>query len=134
MESSIESAQDRMLDGLAFVCEDLDAIRAQVSTEQGGIEVLDTLLQNARAGRDVTALLDDLHHVLQMSGDALGIYGAMRTSGGSQAHPRDMGTAHRAEVIYLCPARRCSRYAWADASPTAPTCRLDGAPLCAERL
>lgn len=118
---------DRVGDGTAYVCEHLADIRAQLE-RSGNADPLELLLSAARADRDVAGALDALHHALQAAGDALGVYGNLRS--GIPRTLGDFGTARPREPLYLCPRRRCARYRWPDHESTAPpTCGIDGEPM-----
>lgn len=123
---------DRVADGIAFVCGRLTDIRTCLE-EDGDVAVLDRFLVAMRSGEDPAAMLEDLHAALQAAGDAFGIFGGLRGAGPASA-PHGVGSPRPAEVLYLCPVRRCSRYWWPDSPGALPVCGLAGEPLRPERL
>jgi hypothetical protein len=124
---------DQVADGLAVVCDKLTDIRTCLE-EDGDVAVLDRFLEAVRAGGPTAAALDDLHAALQAAGDEVGIYSGTRGDTGAGPAPHGIGPSRPAEVIYLCPVRRCSRYWWPDSPAPPPVCALAGEPLRAERL
>ncbi|MFJ9155127.1 hypothetical protein ACIRP7_45455 [Streptomyces sp. NPDC102270] len=119
-------------DGLAAVCGQLDELRAFFDAV-GASAVLHRLLDQVRAGEDVTESLDAVHATLLRNGDAVGIYGS--SSRGLGSRPLDLAAARPAEVVFLCPHRRCARLWWPDASAgETPCCAISGAGLRWERL
>jgi hypothetical protein len=139
IESS-DGPADAVVDGIAYVCDSLAAIRARLESD-GDPLVLDRLLAALRSGKDPAGPLEELNTALQAAGDALGVYGHTRgdygnTRGdyGPGASPHGIGPPRPAEVLYLCPGRRCSRYWLPDPSAAVPRCTLEGEPLRAERL
>ncbi|MFE9881559.1 hypothetical protein [Streptomyces sp. NPDC005784] len=125
-----ESAADRRVrtkDALARACAELEDRRALLR-ETGAEAVLDRLLSVVRSGGDVEPELDELHETLLQCGDAAGLYGdGLRGPG---ARPDVLPAADRADVVFLCPASRCSRLWWPDESrEESPTCSLSGEAL-----
>jgi len=128
----------QVADAVARVCADEPQIRAHLE-RAGDTSPLDRLIAAVRDGGEVPERLDELHTALQRCGDALGVFGPTRRSGGGfrSARPVGMGDPRRVEVVFLCPRGTCSR-AWLPdpAAPpsTPPTCQMHGAPLRWERL
>jgi hypothetical protein len=126
------SPADSTADAIAYVCNNLVDIRACLESVSDPA-VLDRLLEAVRSGEDAAGPMDDLNAVLQAAGDELGVYGYTRGAGTEMSLP-GIGPPRPVEVVYLCPANRCSRYWWPDSSAAVPVCALEGQPLCAERL
>ncbi|MFD3565972.1 hypothetical protein [Streptomyces sp. NPDC058667] len=125
-----ESAADRRVrtkDALARVCAELEDRRALLR-ETGGEAVLDRLLTAVGAGGDVERKLDELHDTLLRCGDAAGVYGdGLRAPG---ARPDVLPAADPVDVVFLCPAGRCSRLWWpGDTGEEPPICSLSGEAL-----
>jgi len=123
---------DRTAAAIGYVCGHLADIRDHL-TELGDTGPLDRLLAAVAAGDDPAGPLDVLHETLLADGDVLGVYGSTGRSGGLQAAGiADHGPA---EVVFLCPYRRCTRYRWPEpGSDAVPTCDIGGAPMVRERL
>lgn len=123
-----EAASEPWQDGLALVCEQADRIRADLG-KSGGL--VDRVVASARAGDDVKEPLDALHQAILATGDVLGVYGHTARHHG----PVVAGIAQvPMDVVYLCPAGRCSRYVWAADTVEVPVCRITGRALRRDRL
>jgi len=135
-ESDAQTA--RVADGIDYVCGHLADIRASLEYDGGDATALDRLLASLKTGADTARLLDDLDAAVQASGDQVGVYGHVRAAEGLEsvtgASMPGIGSPQPAEVVYLCPGRRCSRVWWPGASAAIPVCTLNGQPLSAERL
>ncbi len=130
MADDLDDDARRIRIGLANVCLNIDSIRAALRAEYGHDDPLERVLASARSGGDVTGPLDFLHAVLQAGGDVHGVYDGstrgLRLAGADSSRPD--------ETVYLCPDRRCSRYAWPTINSAAPTCSLSGTSLRRDRL
>ena len=125
-------------DAVARVCAEEPQIRARLE-RAGDTSPLDRLIAAVRDGGEVPERLDELHTALQRCGDALGVFGPTRRSGGGfrSARPVGMGNLRPVEVVFLCPRGTCSRTWRPDpvASPSAPPpCQVHGEALRWERL
>jgi hypothetical protein len=123
--------EEEVADGIATICRELDELR-DFFDEVGAASVLDRLLAQVRAGEDVTESLGAVHAALLQHGDAVGVYGS--GSRGLGPWPLDLAAARPAEVVFLCPHRRCSRLWWPDAADEVPSCGITGVRLRWERL
>ncbi|GAA3787911.1 hypothetical protein [Streptomyces chiangmaiensis] len=130
--------EGQIADGLAYVCEHVDLVRAAL--ERGpadGPVRLDVLLAALRAGEDPSALLENVHRALRAAQDALGIFGATRGVGSLSAGsvsvltPPGVAADRPYEPVLLCPRadRPCARYAWPEPNSDDPVCQVSGAPL-----
>jgi hypothetical protein len=133
-EGLVADEAGQVADGLAYVCEHVDQIREDLDDEgTGDVAPLELLLAAVREGTDPAGPLEALHTALQARGDALGVYGHLRTVGFLGSHlpgvPREP-----IDVVYLCPAGRCSRYCWPQAGTPPPCCTITGESLRRERL
>jgi len=124
---------DGIADAIAYVCANIAGIRASLESD-GDPAALGRLLEAVRSGDDVTQPLEELNQALRAAADALGAYGQTRGVTRSGTFSSGIGMPRPAEVVYLCPARLCSRYWWPDSFEAVPVCALNGEPLCAERL
>lgn len=129
-----DSAAERRLDAMAYVCGHLDDIRTALDRT----DVLEEVLVAVDAGRDaaVDESLQRLHTALQVAGDALGIYGNLP---GAARGLWPIGVGRQSavrpdEVVYLCPANTCSRYWWPRDHTAPPRCALHGQALRRDRL
>ncbi|MFE7123867.1 hypothetical protein [Streptomyces sp. NPDC057617] len=146
MSDGLDRSTVRRANAVAYVCQNLELLRAQLSEGQLGHDgPLERLLAVMRSGGDSDGALDHLHQVLQADGDARGVYGFHDGEGGSrgpvsggwpggpglhQVTGLSRGAAPGpADIVYLCPARRCAR-SWAP-HPTEPLprCAITGEPL-----
>ncbi|MFB4273163.1 hypothetical protein [Nonomuraea sp. GTA35] len=130
-ENQAAAGADPLSEAIEYVCEHLADIRWQLE-QAGDTGPLDRLLAAVRADAEVNDLIRTLHDALQSGGDALGVYGHVRS-----ALPKalsDFGLARPKHTLYLCPGRRCTRYAWFDPAASPPVCAIDSAPMVPERL
>jgi hypothetical protein len=115
--------------GLAYVCAHLDEINALLADDTADTKVPDALerLRSAlRDNGDITGPLHDIHDALLRAGDALGVYGHARRSGGmTLAGIEESGPL---EIVYRCPAGRCPRNVPGPAV-TPPRCGMSGEAL-----
>ncbi|HUY48328.1 MAG TPA: hypothetical protein VMV92_21790 [Streptosporangiaceae bacterium] len=119
--------EQRERDGLAYVCAHLDDLRRHLQST-GDVTALRDLVAAVRGGQEVTGPLRALHDALLGAGDARGVYGATRS-----LRPAGIDDTATTETVYLCPADRCSRYAWPESS-AAPRCEAIGQELRRGRL
>lgn len=132
--------------GLGYVCAHHDEIRRDLSlsgfggvrsrTERGGNgvdgfaaepEPLRDLALALTGDQSPIPALDAIHAALLAAGDALGLYGRARP-GIRGVTPPGVDTAvppPTEETVYLCPRRRCSRYAW-PGSDQPESCAITG--------
>jgi hypothetical protein len=116
--------------GLAYVCGQLDQIRADLRGDgTGDVSPLQRLLDAVRDGQDIADPLDALHAVLQESGDALGVYG----HGARGLRPAGVEDGPL-EIAYLCPVGRCSGRRWPEVTAFPVRCDITGKDLRRERL
>ncbi|MGN9845171.1 hypothetical protein ACTMTI_44320 [Nonomuraea sp. H19] len=130
-ENQGAAGADPVGEAIEYVCQHLADIRWQLE-QAGDTGPLDRLLAALRADAEVDGLIRALHEALQAGGDALGVYGNVRS-----AIPKalgDFGLARPKRALYLCPGRRCARYAWFDPAASPPVCGIDGEPMLQERL
>jgi hypothetical protein len=115
--------------GLAYVCAHLDEISEVLADDAAGgegAEALERLQSALRGKKDITGPLGDIHHALLRAGDALGVYGHVRglrsltLAGVEESEPL--------EIVYRCPAGRCSRTVPGPAI-TPPRCGVAGEVL-----
>ncbi|MFE5108296.1 hypothetical protein [Streptomyces sp. NPDC056663] len=120
---------------LAAVCAHLEEIRADLRDGPGGDEgPVERVLAAARDGGDTAGALAVLHAVLQAGGDPLGLDGYTDHAGAIRGlRPAGISTT-RAEPVYLCPAGRCARYWWPQATVPVPHCTISSSMLRRERL
>ncbi|MEU9247788.1 hypothetical protein [Streptomyces sp. NPDC048385] len=119
--------EQRERNGLAYVCAHLDDLRRRLEGA-GDATALRDLLAAVRDGQEAAGPLRALHNALLGAGDARGVYGATRSF-----RPAGIDGTATAETVYLCPADRCSRYAWPESS-AAPLCEATGQRLRRGRL
>ncbi|WP_159050288.1 hypothetical protein [Streptomyces cellostaticus] len=121
---------------LAYVCAKLEQIREDLRAGAGGDEApLDHLLAAIRDSRDLAGPLERLHARLQADGDAMGIYGNIRKGAVGRGLPlAGVDSSSPPEVVYLCPAARCSRYWWPQVATSVPPCTISGQKLRRGRL
>ncbi|MBD0421771.1 hypothetical protein H0H10_21880 [Streptomyces sp. TRM S81-3] len=141
----------RRANAVAYVCQNLEPLRAQLLDGQLGDDApLERVVAAVRSGGDVDGALEDLHLLLQADGDARGVHGLHDAPGSSRGltggeppggpGPHQVtglsrgGAPGPADIVYLCPARRCARF-WAP-HPTMPLarCAITGRPLRRDRL
>lgn len=103
--------------GLAYVCRQLDQIRAEL---QDDLTPLRRLLDAIDAGRDIADALDMLHEALRAGDDALGIYGHTRRGDERPTGVEDSPL----EIIYLCPIDRCSGRRWRSVDAVPVYCQI----------
>ncbi|MFF4503011.1 hypothetical protein [Streptomyces sp. NPDC001401] len=124
-------------DAMAYVCAHRDTLREELHRIGAGDEqVLDRLLAEAAAGTDAwPPLLDQLNEAILADGDALGLFGrGTQGTATRELRPAGIAVTPVSEVVYVCPATRCSRYWWPDAGAQTPECAVDGEPLLRARL
>jgi hypothetical protein len=119
---------------IAYVCQHWSQIHAWLTP--GDQDLPSRLGKALRNGQPVSQVLDELHEAVQRGGDALGVYGNADRS--QPRGPTGFGFPRpaQADVIFLCPRARCSRYATPEpgiAGPK-PMCEVFGVPLQWERL
>ncbi|WP_369263628.1 hypothetical protein [Streptomyces sp. R35] len=139
MGTEPDEALKRTAAALAYVCTNVEQIREDLRSGLCGDDTpLEQLLAAIRHGDDLIGPLDLLHAHLQADGDARGIYGhsgdsstirSFRPAGIDSSSPPGPS-----EVVYLCPATRCSRIWWPQATASVPQCRISGEHLRRERL
>jgi hypothetical protein len=121
-------------DALAYVCGRLDYLRAVLPHDEAGEPpALRALLDALRDAQDLAGPLDALHAGLLRAGDALGVWGHVRSGWRGLGVP---GVEEDAplEVVYVCPLGRCSGRR-PDRTTTFPvTCTITGQELRRERL
>lgn len=121
-------------DALAYVCGRLDYLRAVLPHDEGDDPpALRALFDALRDAQDLVGPLEALHAGLLNAGDALGVWGHVRSGWRSLSVP---GVEENApfEVVYLCPLGRCSGRR-PDRTTTFPvTCAITGRELRRERL
>jgi uncharacterized protein YbjT (DUF2867 family) len=122
--------ETRVADGLAYVCQHLDTIRAALDPDQqqepAPIQAVRAAL---RTGADLTMPLQTLHSALLDVGDALGVWHAARNG------PPMVGIPDTPfEPIYLCPRDRCAGRRVDSATVFPLTCALAGQQLRRETL
>lgn len=135
MANEIGDVARKISEGLAYVCQHLDQIRADLSycDGSGDLGPLERLLAAVSESREIAGPLNALHDALLAGGDALGVYGHARDSGPRGLRPA--GVDERpVETVYLCPNGGCSRYGWPDATNGTPQCEISGKRLRRERL
>jgi hypothetical protein len=120
---------DRAKDEVAYVCRQLERIRAVLQAHgSGGAAPLERLVTALRAGEDHAAPRDVLHEALLAAGDAAGIRSQAR-----DLNPIGVGPAMPEEWVLLCPTDQCSHYSWPSHSDV-PRCRISDRPLRRRRL
>jgi hypothetical protein len=121
-------------DALAYVCGRLDYLRSVLPRDEAGEPpVLRTLLNALADARDLAGPLQAVHTALLDAGDALGVWGHVR-SGWRDLNLPGVDETAPFEVIYLCPLGRCSGRR-PDKTTTFPvTCPITGQELRRERL
>ena len=119
--------EQRERDGLAYVCAHLADLRRHLQTV-GDTTALRDLLAALNHGQEVTGPLRALHSALLRAGDVRGVYGGTRS-----LRPAGIDDTAATETVYLCPADRCSRYAWPESSAP-PRCEATGQELRRGRL
>jgi hypothetical protein len=122
---------DRTAAAVGYVCGQLADIRDHLA-HLGDTGPLERLLAAVRDGYELDEPLDRLHEALQAGGDVLGVYGNSARSFGLR--PAGITDPRPAEIVFLCPHRRCSRYRWPEPSSEVPTCEIDDTPMVRERL
>jgi hypothetical protein len=121
-------------EALAYVCGRLDYLRAVLPPDEAGEPpALRALLEAVSHAHDLTGPLDALHIGLLNAGDALGVWGHVR-SGVRSLNVPGVDEHTPFEVIYLCPLGRCAGRR-PDRTTTFPvTCAIAGRELRRERL
>ncbi|MDQ0989627.1 hypothetical protein [Streptomyces sp. V3I7] len=120
---------EHIAEGLAYVCENVDVVRATLDRgPAGGPARLDELLAALRAGENPTALLDGVHRALRAAQDANGVFGRTRSS--SMVTAAGVAPGPPYEPVLLCPRsdHPCARYAWPGPGGV-PECRVSGEAL-----
>ena len=95
---------------LAYVCmhvEEISAALAEDASGGEGLQALERLRAALRGNGDISGPLGDLHHALLRAGDALGVYGHVRSVRGLSLAGFDAGEP--LEIVYRCPTGRCMR-------------------------
>ncbi|MGP8298139.1 hypothetical protein ACTPOK_09345 [Streptomyces inhibens] len=126
---------------LAVTCAYLDEIRRDLRQELGEEQALEQVLAAVRDGADLAVPLAALHAVLQAAnGDPLGLDGYAGTGSGTRVL-QPVGISglepvgiRPGERVYVCPAGRCARYWWPQATASVPHCHISDAHLRGERL
>ncbi len=149
MRDGLDQSTVRRANAVAYVCQNLELLRAQLLDGQlGDDEPLERVLAAVRSGGNVDGALEHLHLLLQADGDARGVHGLLDGEGGSRGlgggePPGGHGLyqvtglsrgAGPADIVYLCPAHRCTR-SWAPhPGVPLPRCAITGQPLRRDRL
>ncbi|HEX3959480.1 MAG TPA: hypothetical protein VHZ03_23080 [Trebonia sp.] len=115
------------LKGLAYMCAHMDEISTVLADPPGGegTEALERLRSALLGNKEISGPLSDIHHALLRAGDALGVYGNVRGLGLALA---GVDTSEPLEIVYRCPAGRCSRIVPGPAR-TPPRCEVAGEAL-----
>jgi hypothetical protein len=101
---------DQAFRALAYVCAHADEIRAALADDASGgkgLQTLERLRSALRSDGEISRPLEELHLALLRAGDALGVYGHVRSAGGLSLAGFDEGEP--LEVVYRCPVGRCRR-------------------------
>ncbi|WP_405829283.1 hypothetical protein [Streptomyces sp. NBC_00105] len=118
----MNDAEMRVTDGLAYVCENLDGLRADLQRYGAdGAAPLEALLEAIAAGQDPVGPLDALHAAVLASDDALGVY--RHETRGLKPPGLDEGPL---ELAYLCPTGRCSGRRWPQPAGAQLRCHISG--------
>jgi hypothetical protein len=115
--------------GLAYACmhvEEISAALAEDASGGEGLQALERLRSALRGNGDVSGPLADLHHALLRAGDALGVYGHVRSVRGLSL--AGFNTSEPPEIVYRCPTGRCPRTIPGPAV-TPPRCGVAGEAL-----
>lgn len=127
-----EEADIENREAISRVCRDFAGI-SELLNESGELHLLESLAAALRAGRDVSHALEDVHAALQRGGDPVGVHGGYSRHPGVQ--PDLFPSARPATIVFLCPARRCSRHWLPEAGSTSPpVCEVSGTPLRWEKI
>ncbi|OEJ21653.1 hypothetical protein AS594_39750 [Streptomyces agglomeratus] len=131
MAESNETAQR-----LAIVCAKAENIRQRLCSLAGSDTLLEELLAAARSGGEIAEPVDVLHAVLQGFGDAQGLYAYSDSGRTGDRSVRAGGTNRECspELVYLCPAARCTRSWWPQGPVPVPRCAISGDTLRRDRL
>ena len=131
---------EQLRDAVGYLCRNWGAIEGVLADRDH--KLMRRLQQAVRDQGPVEEILDKLHRAVVNSGDVHGLYG--QTSRGESADSRGgdraltgpgFGPGRRAEVVFLCPVRCCSRYEVAETgTPAAPRCDVADAAMRWERL
>jgi hypothetical protein len=120
---------EQIADGLAYVCENIDQIRATLKRgPAGGRRQLDHLLAALLDGSDPAGLLQAVHGALRRAGDALGVF--VLTRDPTMLRLTGIEADRPPEPILLCPRtdHPCSRYALPGPAGV-PVCHVTGGSL-----
>lgn len=120
---------EQVAEGVAYVCENVERIRATLQRgPEHGPQALGELLAALRDAADPVGPLQAVHHALRRAGDALGILG--RTRDASMVTLAGIGAGRPREPVLLCPraSQPCARYAWPEPGVTV-VCHVTGVPL-----
>lgn len=138
-EAASGRRHEAMVDKIAQVCRDLDAMRAALH-DVGEAACLDRLVEVVRSGGDASGPLQRIDELLGEDDDVLDLFTgrrgaspirgpaneAMITRGRSGIRPAGVGGSR----VFVCPASRCTRIWWPHSQAAEP-------PRCqifAERL
>ncbi|MFJ8929938.1 hypothetical protein ACIRLA_25480 [Streptomyces sp. NPDC102364] len=129
--ADVNDGEQRVADGLAYVCAHLDQLRADLQRDATvGDHPLQVLLVAVAAGGDVAGALDVLHAAVRAGGDVLGVYGHE----GRALRPPGIETGPL-EFFYPCPTGRCSGRCWPQPPGVPLRCAISGGrDLLRERI
>jgi hypothetical protein len=121
-------------EALAYVCGRLDYLRAALPHDEADEPpALRALFNALSSADDLAGPLDALHADLLNAGDALGVWGHVRSGLRNMTVP-GVDSGAPLELIYLCPIGRCAGRR-PDRTTTFPmTCAVTGRELRRERL
>ena len=120
---------EQVADAIAYVCENLAAIRTTLNRGPAdGPRQFDELLAALSSGEDPVDLLEMVHRALRRAQDAVGVFG--RNRDGSMTTLAGIHRDRPREPVLLCPraSHPCARFAWPDRGDR-PLCAVTGTPL-----
>ena len=131
---------EEISDAVGYVCANWASLKDVLSARER--RLLQRLRKALREQKPISELLEGLHHAIVNGGDVHGVYGhATRgtsgtDSGGNRALTGlGLGSARRAEVVFLCPIGCCTRFAVAETTVSEPPyCDIGASAMRWERL
>ncbi|GAA0977898.1 hypothetical protein GCM10009551_015260 [Nocardiopsis tropica] len=132
MSEAEKAASNQVEVLLSAVCQNAQAIRERLSSRPNGPELVETVLNKARAGQDTTDSLEVLDTALAALGERKGLHGYLGfawATGDRGLNAVGIDRSRPSWAKYHCPRNRCARVWEPSPAEEVPSCYVDGVRL-----